>query len=123
MKRLLTILLSLVVFMAPAQAQVLKSIGKAAGTAAGAALLNKISSGIEKKADNFAEKTVNKVLGQNGADSLNAGGSKFEAIGKALTNAMEKSQSAQTATLRDFSEKNAARKEHNKTLVYDDWDI
>ena len=55
----------------------------------------------------------------------------MSALGKALgdataaySNAVAGAMSAGAAnvTLRDFSEQNAARREHNKTLKFDNWD-
>ena len=128
MKRTLAILFSSVIFTVSAQAQVLGELGgaalKAAGALAGKVILNKVTDKIEEKVNNMSENTLVKVLGQQVDSTGNVTGM------EGLTNAfsglealVEKSKTAGMAPLRDFSEQNAARKERNLTLVYDDWDL
>ncbi|MCQ2180373.1 MAG: hypothetical protein MJY91_09790 [Bacteroidales bacterium] len=128
MKRTLAILFSTVIFTVSAQAQVLGELGgaalKAAGALAGKVILNKVTDKIEEKVNNMSENTLVKVLGQQVDSTGNVTGM------EGLTNAfsglealVEKSKTAGMAPLRDFSEQNAARKERNLTLVYDDWDL
>lgn len=128
MKRTLAILFSIVIFTVSAQAQVLGELGgaalKAAGALAGKVILNKVTDKIEEKVNNMSENTLVKVLGQQVDSTGNVTGM------EGLTNAfsglealVEKSKTAGMAPLRDFSEQNAARKERNLTLVYDDWDL
>ncbi len=128
MKRTLAILFLTVIFTVSAQAQVLGELGgaalKAAGALAGKVILNKVTDKIEEKVNNMSENTLVKVLGQQVDSTGNVTGM------EGLTNAfsglealVEKSKTAGMAPLRDFSEQNAARKERNLTLVYDDWDL
>lgn len=128
MKRTLAILFSTVIFTVSAQAQVLGELGgaalKAAGALAGKVILNKVTDKIEEKVNNMSENSLVKVLGQQVDSTGNVTGM------EGLTNAfsglealVEKSKTAGMAPLRDFSEQNAARKERNLTLVYDDWDL
>lgn len=128
MKRTLAILFLTVIFTVSAQAQVLGELGgaalKAAGALAGKVILNKVTDKIEEKVNNMSENTLVKVLGQQVDSTGNVTGM------EGLTNAfsglealVEKSKTAGMTPLRDFSEQNAARKERNLTLVYDDWDL
>ena len=130
MKKILTILFTIAIFAAPAQAQLLGELGgaalKAVGAAAGKALINSVANKVEEKAGEIAENSLMKMLGAP-SDSTEVGG--LESLGNALSSAasgfstlIEKSKAAGEAPLKDFSEQNAARREHNLTLVYDDWD-
>lgn len=127
MKRTLAILFSIVVYTVSAQAQVLGELGgaalKAAGALAGKVILNKVTDKIEEKVNNMSENTLVKVLGQQVDSTGNATG--LEGLTNAFSGLealVEKSKTAGMAPLRDFSGQNAARRERNLTLVYDDWD-
>lgn len=123
MKKIITILFAVALFAAPAQAQVLGELGKAAGALVGKLVIDKVTDKIEEKVDGMAESTLSKVLGSQvdstgtatGMEGLSNAISGFEAL-------IEKSKTAGMAPLRDFSDQNAARKEHNLELIYDDWD-
>ena len=127
MKKILIILFSLTLVAAPARAQLLGELGgaalKAAGTLVGKTILNKVAEKIEDKVDDMAENTITKVLGEQVDSTGTATG--MQGISNAIAGfgaLMEKSQAAGMAPLRDFSAQNAARKEHNLELIYDDWD-
>lgn len=127
MKKTLTIIFSLALFAAPARAQLLGELGgaalKAAGALVGKTIVNKVAEKIEDKVDDMAENTITKVLGEQVDSTGTATG--MQGISNAIAGfgaLIEKSQTAGMAPLRDFSSQNAARKEHNMTLAYDDWD-
>lgn len=127
MKKIFTILFAVALLAAPAQAQMLGGLGeaalKAAGALAGKVILNKVADKIEDKVDEMAESPLAKILGEQVDSTGTATG--MEGLGNAISGfgaLIEKSKTAGMAPLRDFSEQNAARKEHNLELIYDDWD-
>lgn len=139
MKKIFALLFVATLCMAPAQAQSLKSIGKslgekalkAAATGAGAAVTKQVSKRVEKKAEGAVNKALNDAFGEVQADTLEAStlenisglGQSLGAATAAYGNALSGLNTAANAQpLRDFSEQNAARAEHNKTLKFDDWD-
>ena len=65
------------------------------------------------------EDTLEAAAAQNMSALGKALGDATAAYSNAVAGAMT---GAANVTLRDFSEQNAARKEHNKTLKFDNWD-
>ena len=136
MKKFIALLFMFTLCMAPAEAQILKSLGekalKSATEGAKNAVGKQITKRAEKKAESAVNDALNKAFGEVKEDTLEAATAQnMSALGKALgdataaySNAVTGAMSAGAAnvTLRDFSEQNAARKEHNKTLTYDNWD-
>lgn len=152
MKKILAILFFLSVYLAPSYAQleflypIVQSVGsaamKGAGIGVGNALSKKVEAKVADKVEKMTTKKLDKMWGPDEQPSDSArvanaaeGGSvgvfsglstimgEFSSnITSGLSALMDEAQSAANAPLRDFSEKNAVRKEHNLTLEYDDWD-
>ena len=135
MKKIISLLFVLAICMAPAQAQILKSLGEKAIQVATKGAKDAAGNQVFKRLENKATKAVNdafdKALGEVKEDTISAAvGENASALGKALGEATAAyagaisslATGAQNVTLRDFSEQNAARREHNKTLTYDNWD-
>lgn len=127
MKKIITILFAIVLFSAPVHAQALGELGKALGTLVGKKVINSITNKVEQKSAEIGDNAIVKAL-QAQADSteMAPGTEELGGLGKALSGfntLIENSKTAGMAPLRDFREQNAARKEHNLTLEYDDWDI
>ena len=126
MKKIITILFAAVLFSAPVHAQALGELGKALGTLVGQKVINSITNKVEQKSSEIGNNAIVQALAAQ-ADSTGTAPDLegLGGIGKAFSglNALvENSKTAGMAPLRDFREQNAARKEHNLTLVYDDWD-
>lgn len=139
MKKIFALIFMATLCMAPAQAQILKSLGEKAlnaavqGAAQGAgnAVKKQVTKRVEKKAEGVVNKALNDAFGEVKADTLEAStlenmsglGQSLGAATAAYGNAISSINTAANAQpLRDFSEQNAARAEHNKTLKFDDWD-
>lgn len=130
MKKTLSILILFTLFMVPAQGQILKTIGSTLLQGAGNAVVGSMTERLEKKAENTVTKVINKTFGEVPTDTLNTSAvTGMDALGKMIgdvsskvASATEQAGTAGMAPLRDFSQQNAARKEHNLTLAYDDWD-
>lgn len=126
MKKIISILFAIVLFSAPVHAQNLEDLGNALGSLLGNMLLNSITNKVEQKASEIGNNTIVQTLAAQ-ADSTGTGldAEGLGGLGRAfsgLSALVENSKTAGMAPLRDFREQNAARKEQNLTLVYDDWD-
>ena len=126
MKKIISILFAIVLFSAPVHAQNLEDLGNALGSLLGNMLLNSITNKVEQKASEIGNNTIVQTLAAQ-ADSTGTGqdAEGLGGLGRALSGLsalVENSKTAGMAPLRDFREQNAARKEQNLTLVYDDWD-
>lgn len=130
MKKFISILFLFTLFMFPAQGQILKTIGSTLLQGAGNAVVGSMTERLEKNAENTVTKVINKTFGEVPTDTLNSTAvTGMDALGKVLgdvsskmSEVSERAESAGTTPLRDFSVQNAARKEHNLSLAYDDWD-
>lgn len=125
MKKIIAILFAFALFSAPVHAQALGELGKALGTMVGKKVINSITNKVEKKSQELDENPIVKALGAQADSTGTVDAEGLGGLGKAFSglNALvENSKTAGMAPLRDFSEQNAARKENNLTLVYDDWD-
>lgn len=152
MKKILAIVFLLSVFLVPTYAQlpipvgqllgpIISSVGGSALKGAGEGIGNAVSKKVESKVAEKVEKMTTKKLDkmwpdEEPSDSTGVSEGSVGVLGglstimgafsSELTNGistlMEGAQSAANAPLRDFSEKNAVRKEHNLTLEYDEWD-
>lgn len=134
MKKIFVIVLSVILYIVPAHAQVASMLGsqlmKAVSNGAGAAVVNSVTNRVEAKAENLVTKAIDKVFGKVERDTLSTeavtGMSVFKGmvgdVTEQVAGIQERQRTAGLVPLRDFSEQNAIRKEHNLTLTYDDWD-
>lgn len=135
MKKILAIFFMLSLCMAPAEAQVLKNLGEKALKSAAQGAKNAVGKQVTKRAEAKAESAVNKAINdafgevkkdtleQDAVDNMTAAAKALGEASSAYAGAVSSmSTGAANVTLRDFSEQNAARAEHNKTLKFDDWD-
>lgn len=130
MKKILTFIFFLPLFMAPAQGQILGLLGanalKSLGNGALNAVTGAITQRLETKAENAVTKGINNIFGEVKRDTLSSSAiTGMEGLSMIFGNMADRFNAESekgTAPLRDFSEQNAIRREHNLTLEYDDWD-
>lgn len=134
MKKIFVIVLSVILYIVPAHAQVASMLGsqlmKAVSNGAGAAVVNSVTNRVEAKAENLVTKAIDKVFGKVERDTLSTEAVTGMSVLKGMVGDVteqvagiqERQRTAGLVPLRDFSEQNAIRKEHNLTLTYDDWD-
>lgn len=134
MKKILIIFFSLVLYIVPAHAQLGAMLGaellNSVKSGAGAAVIGSVTTRVEAKTENLVTKAIDKVFGTVERDTLSSSAmtgigavmGMFNDASSTVADIAEKKRTAGLVPLRDFSEQNALRKEHNLTLTYDDWD-
>ncbi|MCQ2145982.1 MAG: hypothetical protein MJZ16_00530 [Bacteroidales bacterium] len=134
MKKIFVIVLSIILYIVPAHAQLGTMLGsqlmKAVTNGAGTAVVNSVTTRVEAKAENMVTKAIDKVFGKVERDTLSTEAVTGMSVLKGMVGDVteqvagiqERQRTAGLVPLRDFSEQNAIRKEHNLTLTYDDWD-
>lgn len=130
MKKILIFIFFLTLFMTPAQGQILGLLGanalKSLGNGALNAVTGAITQRLEAKAENAVTKGINNIFGEVKRDTLSSSAiTGMEGLSMIFGNMADRFNAESekgTAPLRDFSEQNAIRREHNLTLEYDDWD-